>query len=521
MRFASLFSTSLRRGLLVLGLLSAGLGLSPRAAAQELPRVAVQRPLRVGGVLAETGEQDVIGLSRVKFQGLIAAELASVGYRIQSDEEPQPAASALPALTLIGYVKEEICDDEAPSQCRVAIQWELQDGRGVVAYRAITRAVEQTGSLEKLRRGLIEGALRSLLQRRRFALQLSAESKGKPAPATGPLGFRQCRRGLIELPRAARAAAASLVFVESGSNLALGAIVSGDGLILTTASSLETGAPLRVRFSAEQTWPARVVAVERKADVAVLHVAAHTEATCLVVRDAPLATGQAVFGVSSELREDRAFSLVGGVVEAAAEVDGQATMRVDPLLARAVGGALFDAEGRLAGIVTSPSGRLPQGGARALAAPAALAALRLKPAAITDPRLLEEEAEKTPAVGYVRDRDDPPFALTRRYTYGTSTGAHRLRTGGWVTAGVGALGVVGTWAKFRASRDLSPAAHDRFVVLNDVSWVLLGMGAVGVGLSYALPQGHDVVAVRSAALNGKQCVFVGLGPSGLAFGSTL
>jgi hypothetical protein len=112
--------------------------------------------------------------------------------------------------------------------------------------------------------------------------------------------------------------------------------------------------------------------------------------------------------------------------------------------------------------------------------------------------LLEEEAEKAPTVGYVRDRDDPPFALTRRYTYGTSTSAHRLRTGGWVTAGVGALGVVGTWAKFRASRDLSPAAHDRFVVLNDVSWVLLGLGAVGVGLSYALPQGHDVVAVRSA-----------------------
>jgi len=510
MRFASVSG---------LGLLAACLGLAPRAVAQELPRVSAQRPLRVGGVVAEVGDQDLIGLSRVKFQGLIAAELAGVGYRLANDDGSKRLAAEPAPLTLIGYVKEEMCDDEAPSQCRVAIQWELQDARGVVVYRAITRAVEQTANLEKLRRSLIEGALRSLLQRRRFALQLGAGLEPAQPVASGPLGFKQCKRAAMELPQAARAAAASLVFVESGSNLAAGAIVSGDGLILTVASSLEANAPLRVRFSAEQTLPARVVAMDRQADVALLHVAAHTDATCLAIGDTALLAGQAVFGISSEASEDRAISLAGGALQAGEAADGQAWLRVDPLLARVPGGALLDSHGRLVGVAPKALAKPAHASVPCLAVSAALAALGLKPAAITDPRLLDEQAEKTPLVGYVRDRDDPPFALTKRYTYGTSTTAHRVRTASWVTVGVGGVGVAATWLTFRASRDLSTSAHDRYVVLNDVSWVLLGLGAVGVGVSYALPQGHDIVAVQSAQSTpsrpsaGERQLFVELKPS--------
>jgi len=408
MRLASLLATLLRpaRSLFGVGLLAAGLGATSNARAQELPRVSVQRPLRVGGVVAETGEQDLIGLSRVEFQGLIAAELTSVGYRIESpnDDDAKRAEPASPRLTLVGYVKEEICDDEAPSQCRIAIQWELQDPRGVVAYRVITRAVEQKPNIEKLRRGLIEGALRSLLQRRRFALQLTEESKPSPSPATGALGFKQCRRAPLELPRAARAAAASLVLVESGSNLAAGAIVSGDGLILTAAGSIEASAPLRVRFSAEQTVPARVVALDRNAGVALLHVAAHTEGTCLVVRDAPLPTGQAVFGIGSELGEDRAMSLVGGVVQETDVKDDLARLFVDPLLARAPGGALLDAEGRLAAVVTSAAAKPGHGAAQGLGVAAALAALGFAVSATGSLRERDSEFAVLRALGAPRRR---------------------------------------------------------------------------------------------------------------------
>lgn len=293
----------------ILGLLAACVSLAQHAAAQELPRVSVQRPVRVGGVVAESGEQDLIGLTRVEFQGMIAMELASVGYLLTSDDGSEADASGPPPLTLLGSVREEVCDDEAPSQCRVAVQWELQDARGVVVYRAITRAVEQAPSLEKLRRGLIEGALRSLLQRRRFALQLVDHSRPNEAAAT----------------------------------------------------------PLR----------------------------------------------------------------------------------------------------------------------------------------------------------YVRDRDDPPFALTKHYTYGTSVTARRLRTGSLVAAAGGGAGVVVTWARFRGSRDLSPDAHARLVVLNDISWALLGVGVASFCLSYAWPEGHDVVAVQTARRAPERQIFVGLAPGSLVLGAHL
>lgn len=489
------------------------------AAAQELARVSVSRPLRVAGIVMEAGQQDLIGLSRIKFQGLIAAELGSVGYRLANLDDSRPVDASSPPLTLIGSVKEEVCDDQTPTECRAAIQWELQDPRGVVVYRTITRAVQQAVSLEQMRRGLVDGALRSLLQRRRFTLQLSDESKPTPQDVVDPLGFKQCRRPPLVLPEAARAALASLVFVESGSNLQAGAIISGDGLILTAARLLERDAPLRVRFSAEQTLAAKVVAQDRAADVALVRVDAHTETTCLALGDRRLPAGQAVFGIASELAEDRALSIAGGVLQPAQAGDGAQTLRIDPLLARAPGGALLDAQGRLVGIVPEKAGQ-SQLGARALDVQAALTALRVKPAAITDPRLLDEPAAPARAVGFVRDHDDPPFALSKRYTFGTSRTAHRLRTASLVTAGVGVVAVGGTWVGFRSARELSPSAHDRLVVLNDLGWVLLGLGAVGVGVSYALPEGHDVVGVRNANAGAKR-VFVALGPGGIALGGRL
>jgi len=480
----------------------------------------VSRPLRVAGIVMEAGQQDLLGLSRIKFQGLIAAELAGAGYRLADSEALSPGEPGLPALTLIGSVKEEFCDDEASPQCRVAIQWELQDARGIAVYRTITRAVAQASTLDELRRGLVEGALRSLLQRRRFPLQLTEESRPSAPAAVGPLGFKQCRRPLMSLPDAARAAAASFVFVEAGSSLAAGAIVSGDGLILTVASNLDENAPLRVRFSAEQTLPAKIVVLDRKADVALLHVDAHTDATCLAIRESPLSAGQAVFGINSELSEDRAFSLAGGVVQPAQKDEAAGVLRVDPLLARAPGGALLDAQGRLAGIVPAGAVRAQHGG-EALEVSSLLALLKLRPAAITDPRLVHEEAGPTPAVGYVRDRDDPPFVLVKRYTYGTSPTAHRLRTVGVVTAGVGAFAVAATWATFRTSRDLSPSAHNRFVVLNDIGWALLGLGVVGFGVSYAWPEAHDMVGVQSARAETCPHLFAGLTAGGFGVAGSL
>jgi S1-C subfamily serine protease len=266
--------------------------LSRLARSQDLPRVSAARKLLVAGVAVDHRSADLLGLSRIKFQGLIASELSSAGYVIGGPDDAVLGHGEAAPLTLIGSVREEICDDVAPSQCRIAILWDLQNQKGVTVYRALTRAVEQQPTLDELRRALVTASLHSLLKRRRFELQLKGADADWGPREPGPLGFKRCSRGALELPRASRSAAASMVLVESGSNLARGAIVSADGMILTTANALSSQAPLRVRFSAHQTLVANVVALDRAADLALVHVAVSTDETCLPLADGGVSGGR-------------------------------------------------------------------------------------------------------------------------------------------------------------------------------------------------------------------------------------
>lgn len=508
----SLLASTWRMLLAVTCLVGSSLGSIRTASAQELPRVTPARALRVNGLSVGPYAQDLLGLSRLKFQGLLASELSAVGYRLaEPDGSTTLEKGSAAPLTLTGEVREEVCDDQQPAQCRVAIQWELQDARGLAVYRTLTRALGQAPTLNALRRALVEGALHSLMQRRRFELQLTAVDGPTPAPVTGPLGFKQCRRGALALPAASRAVTASLVLIEAGSELTLGAIVSGDGLILTNARTLQSGQPLNVRFSAEQVLPAKIVNLDREADVALLHVAAHTDATCVPLVDAPPSAGAAVFGVSSVPSEDNALSLGGSVVQAS----DPSMLRVDALIARGEGGPLLDHDGRLAGVVVAQHAGAGAS-ASAITTQAALARLGLKPAAITDPRLVPSpKGVDEPIRGFVQDREDPPFLLTKRYTYGSSRTAHVLRTASVVTAVVG--GAVGgySWLKFRSSSQVSPQQHQRLVVINDLGWVLLGLGAVGVGVSFALPEAHETVAAHSVA---QRDIFLGVTAQGIELG---
>ena len=490
----------------VSGSFTASLGSASFALAQEVPRVAVARTLSVGGIAIDPHIEDLLGLGRIKFQGLIASELSSVGYRVEAPGERRASpAGETPPLNLVGLVREETCDDQAPSQCRIAIQWELQDARGVVVYRTTTRAVEQSPTLEKQRRGLLVGALRSLLLRRRFALQLSEPPSAAKADPGALLGFKQCRRAAIVLPQAERSVAASVVLVESGSNLTLGVIVSPDGMILTAAPPLDEHAPLRVRFSAAQTLPAEVARLDRASGLALLRVDARTEATCAPLRERAVAAGTPVFGVGSEPSEDRGTSLSGSFIQKVLDAHGQHLLVVDARVARGQGGPLFDDEGSLVGVVLAqPATEVPSEAAAALDTADVLHALKLKTAAITDPRLRDDQNRSSLPVGYVRDPDDPSFVLSKRYTYGTSPLAHGVRTAAWATAGTGAFGVVMTWSLFRTSHDPTPAEHNRLVIYNDLSWILLATGAAGVIVSFALPEGHDVVGagIQSATRRG-------------------
>ena len=473
--------------------------LSRLARGQDLPRVSATRKLLVAGVAVDHRSGDLLGLSRIKFQGLIASELGSAGYVIGGPDDAALSHGDAAPLTLTGSVREEICDDVAPSQCRIAISWDLQNQKGVTVYRTLTRAVEQQPTLDELRRALVMASLHSLLKRRRFELQLKGADADWGLREAGPLGFKRCSRGALELPRASRSAAASMVLVESGSNLARGAIVSADGMILTSANAILPQAPLRVRFSAHQTLAANVVAIDRAADVALVHVAVSTDKTCLPLADGGVSAGQTVFVIDSELAEEAAVSLSPAVVRDSRDVNGGRSFRFDPQSPRAEGGPVLDAEARLMAVVSGSAPKQLDGAGQALHVASALQALNVKSAPITDPRLLGEPSKREPAGAYVRDRDDPPFVLTKRYTYGTSAIARNLRTAGVVGTSVAALGVAATWLSFRANPAMAPGAHHRMVILNDLSWVLLGFGAVGIAASFALPEGHDVVEGHGTA----------------------
>jgi S1-C subfamily serine protease len=477
-------------------LVALGAAWAPAAVAQELPKVSATRPVAVEGITIDARVEDVLGLGRIHFQGLVAAELSAVGYRVVP---PHDSSFGARALTLVGLVKEEVCSDVAPPQCRVAIQWELQDRTGLVVYRTTTRAVEQQPALEKVRRGLLQGALRSLLGRRRFALRLTEFDGFDEAAAGGELGFKRCLRPALPLPEAARSSAVSVVLVESGSNLAAGTILSSDGLIVTSASGIEPHAPLRVRFSAQQVLPAELVATEPAAGVALLRVAARTDSTCAPLRDDhAIVPGDAVFGVSSTLSEDAAVSLSRSVVQGERQQGPWPRLVVDARIAGSEGAPLLDNEGRLVAVAVRDASA-SSGSAAALPIAAALTALGIKAAPISDPRLRGQTSVAVPALGYVRDADDPPFVFTKRYTYGTSGGARRLRTAGFVTTGVGAAGVALSWLSFHGSADTSSSQRSKAIFWNDLSWVALGLGAAAVGASFVWPQGHEVVDARSSA----------------------
>jgi S1-C subfamily serine protease len=473
----------------------------------DAPRVSVTRKVAVTGVGSTPLVADVLGISRWQFQGLIASELQSVGYLLATPDEQLAARDPATApLSLVGTLTEEECAPTEPRQCRIAVRWELQDQHGMVVYRVITRAVAEGDNVGVLRRELVEGVLQSLLRRRRFPLQL-VEAERPPAPSAtdAVLGFRACARPAAALPGASRAVAAGLVFVEAGSSLSNGTIISPDGLVLTSAAGIEPAVPLHVRLAAQQKLPAQVVAIDHPAGVALLRVEGNFQATCVPVREAPLPVGSPVFGVSSPLTEERAISLAGSVSmneRSHAGTESGHMLETDPLIAHNAGAPLLDADGALAGVVTE---RAPGSSKRGDALPslAALASLKVKPAAISDARLVGEREHEpelglaTGAARFVRDHDDAPYPLTRRYSYGTSDVAHGVRKAGIASVAVGAAAVLTSWM-FAGGAE-SESAHNRWIAVNDVGWVLAGLGAVGFAGSYAIPEGHDVVAVHTEA----------------------
>jgi S1-C subfamily serine protease len=135
-----------------------------------------------------------------------------------------------------------------------------------------------------------------------------------------------------------------------------GTVISDEGLVLTAAHVLPDSADIQFR-SGNATFPAEIVAIDRKTDLALLKIEPGKLPAAPLRLDSTLKLGTPVFtigfpnikhqGVSPKLNKGEISSLAG-------YRDDPSTWQISvPVLPGNSGGALFDNEGHILGVVVS------------------------------------------------------------------------------------------------------------------------------------------------------------------------
>lgn len=135
-----------------------------------------------------------------------------------------------------------------------------------------------------------------------------------------------------------------------------GTVISDDGLVLTAAHVLPDSADIQFR-SGNATFPAEIVAIDRETDLALLKIEPGKLPAAALRLDSSVKLGTPVFtigfpnikhqGVSPKLNKGEISSLAG-------YRDDPATWQISvPVLPGNSGGALFDNEGHILGVVVS------------------------------------------------------------------------------------------------------------------------------------------------------------------------
>jgi S1-C subfamily serine protease len=135
-----------------------------------------------------------------------------------------------------------------------------------------------------------------------------------------------------------------------------GTVISDDGLVLTAAHVLPDSADIQFR-SGNATFPAEIVAIDREADLALLKIEPGKLPAAPLRLDSSVKLGTPVFtigfpnikhqGVSPKLNKGEISSLAG-------YRDDPSNWQISvPVLPGNSGGALFNSEGRILGVVVS------------------------------------------------------------------------------------------------------------------------------------------------------------------------
>lgn len=347
-------------------------------------------------------DSDEIGFAKPEYRVHILEALRGAGFNAVGAESlvfgKDEAERA--DLVLGGTVTELDCKRlHRQLRCSVGVEWQLLDReRDEIVYRVLTRYaglnLPQDNDV-RLGRALTLGALQSLMKRERFKKLLTVERSVAPEEASYPAAtYADCSAEARELPTDFETIAAGAVIVKSGGGTGSGFALSSDGLIMTAAHVVASGRP-EVRTRDGKTFPARVVRVSNKHDVALLSLGSSVSLACLSLEPAEQTPGSDVFAIGSPGGEVLGFSLSRGIVSGLRTISDVPLLQTDASLSPGnSGGALVDQKGRVVGVVSRKiAGHAVEGLGFAIPIEAGLLALKLGPAPETTPSLLERGAD--------------------------------------------------------------------------------------------------------------------------------
>jgi hypothetical protein len=285
------------------------------------------------------------------------------------------------------------------------------------------------------------------------------------------------------------------VVLENDTGHGSGVIISPDGLVLTAAHVAQTPG-LKARLRDGSVLPFKVVRIDLKHDVAVGRLEGAVPG-CLALRATPASVGEDVFAIGAPLDKELAFSLTRGIVSGMREHQGAQFLQTDASINPGnSGGPLLDKAGRVMAVV---SWKVMGGGTEGLAfgVPVghALTRLALEASAQTDETLLvttpAPAAPAAVAAAPVEDTADPyvsfaPPAKPRVPRAPTPAWARAMRYGGFGTTLLGAN--LALWSYLRV--DEASMKYDEYMRLrriNDVGFVMAGLGVAAVACSWILP----------------------------------
>jgi len=490
-------------------------------------------PITFSRLILRLEREDDIGVGKAEFRVRFLEELRRLGYPAVGAESLifDKDNSGQARFLLGGTVTELNCrltgNFQPQRLCAIAVLWEVMDADlDRVVYKVVTkhevRALLYQGPESTLARDLVMGAFHSLLSRSRFVDVL--RKRAEPAAGTryDRAHYRACRPPAISMPRGAELVLRASVVVESEGGHGSGVLISPDGLMLTAAHVVRSAPAMKVRLQDGTRLDGNVVRMDADADVALVRLQKAGTTSCLVLRHAPVSTGEEVYAVGAPLDRSLAFSLTRGIVSGTREVRGATLLQTDASVnAGNSGGPLVDDIGRAVAIVRSKIvGTGVEGVAFGVPATVATDRLAIAPGEATDAVLLQAAPKQAEPVAFEDIADDlhprvvPTAARApaqsvatrpRRSEPGGSTDWLRWRRVGYVAGGIGLATVLGTGIVYLKNEET--LTQSRFNILrtfNDVGWVVTGAATALVVTSFVLyeaPDGRVAATVGPASVS--------------------